>query len=360
MKKNFFKFMAMLAFALPVAFMTSCDDDEKNPEEQEEEVVSPTDGHEFIQERWVHRDDNGNIDAFGCGVALFAAEPTVAFIGVDDMAEAKEHFLTRLVPDDAKRVENGNNITVTLTDTLGHEINKVYFKENGNAALASVTLEKNEGIEKYVTEFRYILKSLWPENSGSIHDDDDDNCPFTVGAIYNYGDYKYVCFAVPKYGENGVLFRDRDEKDGFYSCRQRVSEDECKNYPYRWAFRIVGRELTNTISGNMFWQKLAVCIGKSKVSDIKGRHYWTGESFDSSRTMYSYTLYDNQEHTTTPAYNFLESRVYRHKSHAFRLYYDNKGTLKIYDAASNSSEQKIEWFTRNTELEEKAGSVALN
>lgn len=371
MKKNIFKFMAMLAFALPVAFMTSCNDDEED-DPHKEKTVRYVDGEEYLKDVAFQRDDNGNITRLSFGVFIDKSTPTVAYIGVDNLDEALAHFYATMVPCDAPEVRTGNNITISLTDTLNVEKNQLYFNEvNDGATLAKVTWKNKLGIEDRVTEYRYILKSLWPENSGSIHDEDDDTCPFQVGGLYKYnGRHSFLCLRVPGYGKDGLLVRDLNDYVKINTNTQSGTEKATVNYPHSNVLLDISNELNaSAISSNIFWQKLSACANNDctiSVRSLKTRRYWSCCN-DNSETIRVVCLGNGSDFWEEPGYWAWDPTTKEWTMWAYRIFYkDGKcmvehitGGAWLSAAEDKGAKEPGSNWVRNTELETKSQSVPL-
>lgn len=342
--------LALATVLVPALTLSSCGDDEENNGGEDIVEIRPIDGVKFVKNNWMLSDANGNFVSFAQGRALNEAEPTVAYVGVKDMDEAKENFADHLVPRDAKRVETADNITVTLTDTLGKEQNKVFFTAvDDGETIATVKLEKKVGIEKYVTEYRYIDKRLWPENSVT-----DDDFPFQEGGVYSNDGRNYVCIKVPEAGQNGILFTDWDETT-FYGqiiLTRSFAEVFFPQFPPLSAFEAVDKKLLGD-EGDKYLKLLNAC--SPDYRGIDSRPYWTS-SCDYHREAYLYSLTTHKK----IQYNIYNDRyeLYAKAEACDIIVSGSKVIVSKIDQRPKHYEYRItttadDW-PRNTTLEEQA------
>lgn len=340
--------LALATVLVPALTLSSCGDDEENNGGEDIVEIRPTDGLEFVKNNWMLSDANGNFVSFAQGRALKEAEPTVAYVGVKDMDEAKENFADHLVPRDAKRVETANNITVTLTDTLGKEQNKVFFTAvDDGETIATVKLEKKVGIEKYVTEYRYIDKRLWPENSVT-----DDDFPFQEGAIYTLNGVNYVCIKVPEAGQNGILFTDCDEWLFCTDTNVRMAGRHFfPKFPSLTVFKAVDAKLLGE-EGDKYLKLLNTCS-----PDIRyglNSTYWTSTYEDSYFYEYNFATHTSNRLNQYDGKPLLEGRA---KAMSGEIVVGEGGDVNVrvyHSALLPPVDYSADVCHRNTTLEEQA------
>ncbi len=278
MKKNFIKFMALVAVALPMAFLSSCGDDDddinngkdENTGQTIKEVDIKMDGVDFVKKNWLNYDDNGNVTGTAIGKAIYEAEPTVVYVGVENMEDALAHFNSAVRPVKAEMKSVNGNWQVVLVDTLGNEQNIIHFdKVEDGTVLAKAYLDKTIGIESYISEIRYIPISLWPENAlGS-------NSPFRAGCVYTFKGKNYACVRSFGYGKDGLLVCDINNYTWLQCLYAWTAERNTANYPNANTCKEIRMELSNSVSGPRFWQLLCACAGQTDLKQFKTREYWT-------------------------------------------------------------------------------------
>lgn len=368
MKKNSIKFLALLAVALPMVMLSSCsdDDDDNKKTENKENTIKATDlkidGETYVKNNWLKYDEDGNVDGIGIGVAFNESEPTVAYVGVDDYNDAQMHFQSSVKPVNAKSVKNGDNIDAVLVDTLGNEQNRLHFTkiDDGNV-IAKVKLDKNIGIERYITEIRYIPTSLWPENAAA-------DSPFKVNCIYTYGGKNYVCVRPFGYGKDGLLVCDKNNYKDLVSYFHFITEMKTANYPNLNTCLQIAKELSSTVSGPQLWQKLCVSANQTNLKEFKKREYWTSTVNDDQITVICFDRPENNYFLTTQSDVFLfwQDDTYSWELSVYKFYTDNKGDIVVKISNNNIWMEKVEKpyapvkeWTRNEELERKAASISL-
>ena len=377
MKKNFIKFMALMAVALPMVFLSSCSDDDddkknngnnQNTEQTIKEVDIKMDGVNFVKKNWLKYDDNDNVIGVAIGKAVYEAEPTVVYVGVEDLRDAIVHFNSAVKPANAVlKVVNGNWEAI-LVDTLGNEQNRIHFdKEDDGKGLAKVYLDKKIGIESYISEIRYIPTSLWPENAlGS-------NSPFRAGCAYTFKGKNYVCLRTNGYGKDGLLVSDINNYTWLQCLYAWTAERNTANYPNLNTCKEICKELSSTVSGSRYWQLLCACAGQTDLKKFKTREYWTCTTSGSdicvinlasnSDGKFVETLGgDSDQHLlmiTLKSYWSWELYVYRfnvNEKGEVSVWKSNNGIWldKVTDRTPKASE-----FVRNEKIEQESGKIAL-
>ncbi len=267
-----------MAVALPMAFLSSCsDDDDGNNNDQNEnkeqiikDVEIKMDGVDFVKKNWLNYDDNGNVIGLGVGKAIYDAEPTVAYVGVEGLEDAIAHFNTAVKPANASMKLVNGNWQAILVDTLGNEQNRIHFdKVDDGKVLAKAYLQKKIGIENYITEIRYIPTTLWPENAT------DSNSPFRAGCVYTFKEHHYVCLRSFGYGKDGLLVSDINEERNFAATFKYQAEKKAANYPNLNTCKEICKELSSTVAGSRYWQLLCAGAGQTDLKKFKEREYWT-------------------------------------------------------------------------------------
>lgn len=360
MKKNFLKMVALMAVALPMAMLTSCDNEEEiKPGQKEHENHFP-DESGWITNRIVTIDEEGSV-FHGYGQKLDESEPTVLYVGADDLEDAKNGFIVNLAPAGSPLDVKGDNMTLTLTDTLGHVKNKIFFTAvNDGKILAKVTWERELGIENYVTELRYISKSLWPENAASTS-------PFVPGRIYKHNNDNYVCFRSIGYGEPAILFRVANKKvfhgGGWFS--KVLAEEAVEDYPCRSTFTYVYNQLQSTSAGSQFKQKLTACAGLKNIKDWINKDYWTCDvkSYDE---VYVANLATGKITCEDLYCGIFYDESWYWESFGYFAKLNDKGEVYMrQDCGENQHEDARDYkptldsFERNLEMEQIAQSIPL-
>ena len=376
MKKNYIKFFALLAVALPMAFLSSCssddDDDNKNNDQNEnkeqtiKEIEIKMDGVDFVKKNWLKYDDNGNVIGLGIGKAIYDAEPTVAYVGVEDLRDALLHFHTAVKPVNADMKFINKNYQAILVDTLGNEQNRIHFdKVDDGKVLAKAYLDKKIGIENYITEIRYIPTSLWPENAIG------GSSPFRVGCVYTFKDKNYVCLRSNGYGKDGLLVSDINDNTWIQGLWQWQSEKHTANYPNLNTCKEICKELSNSVSGPRFWQLLCAGAGQTDLKTFKEREYWTCTTSGSeicvinlaSNSDGKYVEAEGGEHDQwylwicLKSYHYWQLYVYRFnvdENGEFSVWKSNNGIWldEVIDRTPNASE-----FVRNEKIEQNAEKI---
>lgn len=164
MKKNFFYMFLLMAIA--VMPLTSCDNDDSQPEKDRREVKA-YDALEWLQGSLVVVDENNEVLRRVCGKALDESQPTVVSVPVADYDAAEKLFLGWVAPDkEATKVNGGYDYN--LTDAHGSEQGSVSFRAvDGDASvIARVTVAEGTDL-KQVTEVKFVNANLWPENEST-------------------------------------------------------------------------------------------------------------------------------------------------------------------------------------------------
>lgn len=367
MKKNYLKFMALLAIALPMAVLTSCgDDDDENetPKVEVKEHLTKMEGETYVTRHWLNYDERDNVEGVAIGTILYESEPTVAYVGVDDLQEAQIHFCITATPFFAplKELKDGA-IDAILNDSTGKEVNRIHFTVvNDGKVLAKAKLQNNVGIERYITEIRYISRDLWPENALS------SNLPFRTGRMYKFKGNTYTCVSTPGYGRDGLLVRDKNNLCHVGALTAWGTEHDCACYPNANTMAQISKELNSTVSGPQLWQQLCATAGLTDLSELKKREYYT------STTHSDYILIYNL--ATTNQYDMQSIVVFWHESdriknrkwelEAYKFNTDNNGNVKMrianngiwMDVPENPYPNVSDW-TRDEYMEKVAESIKL-
>lgn len=368
MKKNFIKFVVLLAVALPMTMMTSCKDDENDVKPNSEQTKFQIDDGEYIKKHWLEYDEDGSIEGPAIGTVLEAAEPTVVYVGVDDLKDAQFHFRSTVAPPFAVTTENNGNMESVLKDSLGKEINRLNFTVvNDGKVLAKVKAQKPLGIEKYITEIRYTDKSLWPENALN------NNLPFRPGRMYKYNGNTFVCISTPGYGREGLLIRDMRNYRHISTISNSQSEAFTANYPNLNRAKQISKELNNTVSGSRLWQMFCATAGQKDLKEFKKREYWTSTVDGENITVINLvTAQDHWVKTESDEIIIWHTNTKDWTMEAYKFYTNNKGEVKMEKAnngiwmegnffwkgATNPYPKVSEW-TRDEEMEKQSESISL-
>ena len=377
------RIMALVAAVLPMLMLSSCDDDEEikpiEPKEEEKEF-SPDEA--YIHGSWMVYDSTGTMVDTKYGRILDESTPTVRSMGMDDLQEAKEHFMNVLCPPNVKVSEDGDDMTASLKDTLGVEQNKLIFKAvNDGSILARVTLEKPIGIEKILTELDYCPKS------SDIYSAIDNNCPFHEGRIYYHNGHNYLCIRTPANGNYGILVSDVNKYQIIETNTEAGSTKATANYPDTGVFAEIQKILKDENSPEL-WQRLAattsaqsphstdeVKFGVSSVPEFKGRIYWTSVTPNDNEDIVTWSLVkgncgdvepgywiDDTYRWVLSAYSFSFSQTWIQKMMGL------PGSWHIYRLATpyvNYTQYATDWnpsidsFERNELVEQNVGQIKL-
>ena len=117
----------------------------------------------FFQESIVDMDEDGQFLHYSYGQVLYPGDPEHLYIGVENIAEAREYFLSWFAPDVEMR-EEGDAISCSLTDEEGNAQGTVYFTPGTGSTVADVLVSNGTRI-RYFDKLTFILNSAWPYNS---------------------------------------------------------------------------------------------------------------------------------------------------------------------------------------------------
>lgn len=367
MKKIFLKFMALLVVALPMAILSSCDDDDDNVKTEKNYYVSEANAVEYLKHLWLNYDKKGNVEGVAIGTILYEAEPTVAYVGVENLREAQFHFGITAVPHFAaiEEYEDGN-MEAILNDSTCKEINRIKFTVvNDGKVLAKAKLEKNIGMERYLTEIRYIDQKHWPENAIG------NNLPFRTGCMYKYNGNTYTCVSTPSYGRDGLLVRDKNNFQFWSTLTHWGTEEVVANYPNVNTMLQISKELNSTVSGARLWQQLCATAGQTNLKDFKTREYWTSTTHDNEIltinlvTAKNYYLHGKKILWPWDDPEDVNRQGSRWEIEAYKFYI-SEGIVKMkicnegiwMDKVEHPYPNVSEW-TRDTNMEQKAEAIKL-
>lgn len=373
------KLFKLLAIALPVALFASC-----FKADPDEGLISQfiSDGEKYILESWINYDAVGNMAGSVYGIAIDESNPTVRVIYVKNLQEAQNHFRYILAPHDAKVIADGDNMTVQLTDTEGNVKNNLFFNAvNDGKILARVTLEKEVGVEQFVTEFHYMI-----EGDGSEYKIIGGDCPFQEGNIYKHSTdgRHYLCMCLPSSDGTGLLVGDINFYKIIETNTKRGSEQECVNMPRHDIFdriwTILNKKL-DAVGSALYWQRLCATSGKyvynkekkiyeyklvtSSVPDFKTRVYWVNEMPNDDEDITIYNLVNGCLGALEPGYWWDDT--YEWVLNAYKFYYNDKGelvverctTLEIWSSKWEDKWPAVSTFSRDLEVEKMAESISL-
>ena len=211
--------------------LTACSDDDDNnnaSEMPQEGAVEFFDELSFLQNSIVEIDSTGAKMSVSCGKALDEMAPTELYVGVENIEEAKEIFLSWIVNKESV-ISTGNNITVSLKSEERQDQGKVYFtaKEQGSMVgeyplIAEVTFDTDI---KYVSKVYFINKSSWPDNAGSQYFVGDIVLRHSLG---KEGMKNFVCIREYSAGVKGMLISITDKSYDFAGIGWTAKETEAK------------------------------------------------------------------------------------------------------------------------------------
>ena len=162
MKKTLYILVGLLALAFSALSFGAC---EKNDPEDESsmliEVPGTVDDLSYFQNAIAPSYEGGYYYAYG--EALYPNDPEHLYIGVNNIAEAKEFFMGWMAPD-VEKLEDGDAITCSLSDEEGNAQGIVYFIPGSGSTVADVVVSNGTRI-RYFNKITFLLNSAWPYNS---------------------------------------------------------------------------------------------------------------------------------------------------------------------------------------------------
>ena len=153
---------ALLLMVFGALAFYSCsknDPDVPNPDSKQ----TSFDDLDYFLNSIMDRNPEGQFLHYTFGEAIYPNDPEHLYVGVDNIAQAREHFLSWFAPDVEKR-EEGNAITCSLTDKEGNAQGIVYFTPGTGSKVADVTVSNDTRIRNF-SKLSFILNSAWPFNS---------------------------------------------------------------------------------------------------------------------------------------------------------------------------------------------------
>ena len=174
MNKTNLKMMLLAGlFALTsAAGFTACSDsdDDKGQtpevptEDQHQKPVTDYDDLAYFQSSIVRVDSLGQFIERNYGEPLYKNDTTHVYVGVENLAEAREMFDGWLAPDVkvTTQTPSTTDVTATLTDKEGKAQGEVYFKAvNDGTTIAEVT---TTAPVRHFSKVSFILNNAWPHN----------------------------------------------------------------------------------------------------------------------------------------------------------------------------------------------------
>lgn len=279
MKKIFW----LMALALPMFVTTACQDDENEPEKKKE-ITRFTDGVEYLNAKLYYTDENGKVTGLTLGEFPRPSEPTTAYVGVDSQEEAQT-LACSLFPSGAA-FKVADNITFTLTDTLGVKVGQAHYTANTEGdSYGRLTFDNELGVDKtLLTSIVFIDNNLWPDNApirksplieGNIYKCGKKILIQALNASFQYYEANFICTRIPKNGQCGILFADLN-----HSCyqvwhidtRESGIERRITQYPSAAMMEELSKDLNG--ANDLYWQQIAACANTT-VKTIKSRWYFT-------------------------------------------------------------------------------------
>lgn len=184
--KKLFLVCGLSLMLMPAMIACNNDDDETPPIPGDD--VRMRNDVDILMETFYFFDENNNPTKVAVGEVLYAENPEDYYVGVDNITEARNIFLT-LIDDNMERIEIGGNITINLKDTLDRSQGSVLFTTHAaeeaakDGILAQVTFIdglKMKGINRIV----YLDKTQWPR-------DYDVKSPYKEGSWVRVTDSKH-------------------------------------------------------------------------------------------------------------------------------------------------------------------------
>lgn len=159
---------------LSAIVLGSCSHDEPNISQGEDDIF--TDEVEYLQNKLVVLDDDGNIKERVFGRVLDESTPQTVSVGVDDFNEAKEIFASLFSPETEI---SEDSLKAQFTIGKGRaELNQV---KGGDGVIGRADFDV-PGL-KFVSSMNFVLNSAWPEN-------DNVKGYHTLGSQYQYNGWK--------------------------------------------------------------------------------------------------------------------------------------------------------------------------
>lgn len=137
---------------------------------------------EWVTQSLVDRDADGNFIRYILGASLDAMHPESLTIGVDDIKDAENIFLSILPPgsENKLKISQDGGMTYQLTSEQGVAQGNISFLPDGeDNKIASIKFSEGAKIDK-VSDISFILNSSWPDNS------EFETSPYIVGDVVNF------------------------------------------------------------------------------------------------------------------------------------------------------------------------------
>jgi len=194
-------YLSLIVVAIAGMSFLSCS---KEPKSDEESGTDPKyDDLELFQDYFVHLDRSGNFAGRFYGTPLDPSDTTVLYIGVDDLAEACDLFLSWCGTNDNIDQSSEGKIQFNPTDINNKSQGTIVFNtlDTGGETMAQVTFSENIGL-KYFSKIIFIPadSQVW----GKWHS------PYKFGDVTKRSvpiireDGNYVCIRQAKPGQKGL------------------------------------------------------------------------------------------------------------------------------------------------------------
>lgn len=256
---------------------TSCSDDENEP------VVIDgfrLDDLDYVRRNLLRTDSEGQFLGLLYGAFIDESLPTTAFIGVDDMEDARQMW-EGLIPYDAEVMPDG--VTVVLTDEDGSRQGTMMFHNlDGVKEIAEITFSSLTLIDSHLSRIVFIPNSLWPNN------DAPQVFPVPTIMTRTKTGERYAVISMPQNGNPGYLLSVGEKT--YFTARQHDEGVKMKQYASVKSMSDIGKQLRGDQKGSL-WEQL------SKASGIKEQDLRMGRYFVSQTSVLSefvYSIRDNK------------------------------------------------------------------
>lgn len=270
-------FSILLASLLIVGFVAcSDDDDNKNsnkPTNERENDLSRMEAS-LLRD---NPDPNETNRIPAIGKAIYKATPTIFYVGVEDIVEAKESFLS-FVNDEIDRVEVADNITLNLKDSKNEPQGNIYFtalEENDNGYLAEVTFAPEDMFPE-ITKIIYIKNDSWPNMGFQATSPYKYLKSYRVNSDSEHGYPTGLCIKEYTNGNNGIIIVPLTTNGSYYNH----TSNTCDETLHKFAKYIKDSKIADEVDAAL------KDLGLGKLDE----YYWSSNSHDHGLWANRYTV----------------------------------------------------------------------